>query len=79
MTHSLNESINADHYTNVDLNFTKPGENHILFDLESIPYNHAFSNALQKSLWYRSTVLSVLGTLLEDSKALLKEIDTELE
>ena len=42
MTNSLNESINAELYTNVDLNFTKPGENHILFDLASVQNNRAF-------------------------------------
>ena len=79
MTTSLNESINRDLYPNVDLNFTDPLKNHVEFNFETFKNNRSFFNSLQKSIWYRSTVLTTLEPLLVEAKSLIEQIDKVLK
>ncbi len=78
LTLSLNDALHNELYPHVDLNFTDPLKNHVEFNLNSLKNNRSFINALQKSIWYRQTVLNTLEPLLDDAKSLIQQLDTQL-
>ncbi len=78
LTMSLNDAINNELYPNIDLNFTNPLKNHVEFNLKNLKNNRSFFNALQKSIWYRQTVLGTLENLLVEAKSLIQQIDNQL-
>jgi hypothetical protein len=78
LTLSLNGALHNELYPHVDLNFTDPLKNHVEFNLNSLKNNRSFINALQKSIWYRQTVLNTLESLLDIAKSLIQQLDTQL-
>jgi hypothetical protein len=78
LTMSLNDALHNELYPHVDLNFTDPLKNHVVFNLNSLKNNHSFINALQKSIWYRQAVLNTLEPQLDEAKSLIQQIDNQL-
>ncbi len=78
LTLSLNGALHNELYPHVDLNFTDPLKHHVEFNLNSLKNNRSFINALQKSIWYRQTVLNTLESLLDEAKSLIQQLDTQL-
>ena len=78
LSNSLGAIINNELYPSVDLNFTDRTKNPADFNLITLKNNRSVNNALQKSIYYRSTFININKRVLTSAKSLIEQIDNIL-